>query len=75
MSILPQLEHCSSRKMNTWLGVWGCGVCMWGGGRVGEAWRYSGLWDKRQGPAVHFMTSAMGCPQGGQQCHWEELRV
>lgn len=23
MSILPQLEHCSSKKMNTWLGVWG----------------------------------------------------
>lgn len=22
VSILPQLEHCSSRKMNTWLGVW-----------------------------------------------------
>lgn len=25
MSILPQLEHCSSKKMNTWLGVWGMG--------------------------------------------------
>ena len=28
MSILPQLEHCSSKKMNTWLGVQG----------VGEGW-------------------------------------
>lgn len=25
VSILPQLEHCSSRKMNTWLGVWDVG--------------------------------------------------
>lgn len=25
MSILPQLEHCSSKKMNTWLGVWDVG--------------------------------------------------
>lgn len=25
VSILPQLEHCSSKKMNTWLGVWGTG--------------------------------------------------
>lgn len=28
MSILPQLEHCSSKKMNTWLGAWD----------VGEGW-------------------------------------
>lgn len=28
VSILPQLEHCSSKKMNTWLGVQG----------VGEGW-------------------------------------
>ena len=26
MSILPQLEHCSSKKMNTWLGVCNVGV-------------------------------------------------
>lgn len=25
VSILPQLEHCSSKKMNTWLGMWDAG--------------------------------------------------
>lgn len=35
VSILPQLEHCSSTKMNTWLGGWG-----WAGrgGRDGQGW-------------------------------------
>lgn len=35
MSILPQLEHCSSKKMNTWLGVWAVGEGVGQGQRAG----------------------------------------
>uniref|UniRef100_A0A8B9NLI7 G-protein coupled receptors family 3 profile domain-containing protein n=1 Tax=Accipiter nisus TaxID=211598 RepID=A0A8B9NLI7_9AVES len=34
VSILPQLEHCSSTKMNTWLGGHGGGLGGWETGRV-----------------------------------------
>lgn len=37
VSILPQLEHCSSKKMNTWLGVWDVGEdATKAGGGVGQ---------------------------------------
>lgn len=34
VSILPQLEHCSSTKMNTWLGGHGGGLGGWEMGRA-----------------------------------------
>lgn len=40
VSILPQLEHCSSKKMNTWLGVWDVGE---GTGTVEQSGSGAGL--------------------------------